>query len=293
MNKSFAIFSVVVLLLTSMAIIDYKLTGQVIAQVGVTVQCLVAISLPVDAANFGTLSQGASDSTTDGSPPPLVIQNDGGTLVDVTIARENGSTPLFSGTGGGDNSNSFRFKTRDPNATSFNASASVVTFTPVPGTTPLAFVGQLRYASGHNRALVDLLVAVPSDEPSGAKSEYLELIASQSGTDCGINPYGDAECIVIDLSSARIDDGDKRVTDVKVKNTCKRTVNIFGAKLDWTASAALDYFRIDGDKWKYDCDWAARRPACNRRAQSSVSVRKTRRFRPERLRPCRLISTHR
>jgi hypothetical protein len=193
MDKPFAVFSMLVLFLASMLVVQYKLTGEVVGQVGVNVTCLVALSLPVNAVDFGSLAQGSSENTTDNAPQPLLLQNDGGALIDITIARANSSSPLFSGTGGGDSTSSFQFKARDPNLTSFNASTSISVFTNVPGTVPLTFIRQLRFVPGHKTAFTDLLINVPIDEPPGEKAELLDFIALQSGeVDCGVDIIGDS-----------------------------------------------------------------------------------------------------
>ena len=149
-----------------------------IAKVNVT--GIVAISLPVNSANFGDISPGSSDNTTDDSPPPFIVQNDGTVKVDVTIARDNESTPLFNGTGGGDNSTSFQFKVDDNETDSINKEKSIINWTNVPGTTPLTFIGELKYQDNHDSARVDLLINVPADEPPGLKNETLIFIAVQS-----------------------------------------------------------------------------------------------------------------
>ena len=86
------------------------ITGAVSGVARVEVVCLTAISLPVSAVDFGVVLQGTTDDTADNNPAPMVVQNDGGIGVDVSIARDSSSTPLFSGTGGGDNTDSFQFK---------------------------------------------------------------------------------------------------------------------------------------------------------------------------------------
>ena len=187
MDKAFTIFSMVVLLLTSMTVAQYKLTGEVTGEARVTVACLVGISLPVSSVDFGTVSQGTVDDTTDDSPGPLEVKNDGTSLVDVTIARANSSTALFNGTNGGDNTTSFQFKARAP-STSFNASTSITSFTPVPGESPILFMKELRFLAGNNTADVDLRIEVPADESIGEKSELLDFIATLSpGFECGVD----------------------------------------------------------------------------------------------------------
>ena len=166
------------LLIRTKAIATGAATG--IAKVDVT--GLVAISLPTSTVDFGTVYQGAADNTTDNSPGPLVIQNDGGVNVNVSIARDVNSTALFSGTGGGDNTASFQFKvdnSTEPN--SFNWVDSTTTWTNIPGVAGINNVlTELKYQDSTDTAEVDLLINIPSDEPVGAKNETLVFTAIQS-----------------------------------------------------------------------------------------------------------------
>ncbi|MBR9692169.1 hypothetical protein GOV06_05290 [Candidatus Woesearchaeota archaeon] len=164
-----------------------SITGAVSGVAQVEVICLVAISLPVNSVNFGAVPQGYVDDTSDDNPMPMVVQNDGGIRVDVTIARDASSSPMFNGTGGGDNSSSFQFKIDNTNETnSFNYSASLTNWTNVPGTSPLTAIYGLKYSDEHDSAEVDLLIDVPNNEPIGKKNETLNFIAAPSeGAICG------------------------------------------------------------------------------------------------------------
>ena len=152
-------------------------TGGVLGQAKVNVTSVVAISLPVNSVDFGTLFQGATDNTTDGSPAPLMLQNDGG--VDVNVSAS--GTVLFSGTGGGDNTASFQYKARaSGEANSFNTTSSVMSFTNV-ATTPLSgFIKQLKYNDATDSAYIDLLINIPMDEPVGEKNSTLTFTAIQA-----------------------------------------------------------------------------------------------------------------
>lgn len=153
-------------------------TGGVTGQAKVNVTAVVAISLPVNSVDFGTLFQGASESTTDDSPAPLLIQNDGG--VDVNISAS--GTPLFSGTGGGDNTASFQYKARvNPSETgSFNTGSSVMSFTNVTTSVLTGFINQLKYGDSADSAYIDLQVKIPMDESLGQKNATLTFTAIQA-----------------------------------------------------------------------------------------------------------------
>lgn len=170
-------------------------TGAVSGIAEVEVICMVAISLPVSSVNFGAVPQGHVDDTADNNPAPMVVQNDGGIRVDVSIARDQASTPLFSGTGGGDNTSSFQFKIDNTNeSNSFNYSASLTSWTNVPGTTDLTAVYGLKYSNDQDSAEINLKIQVPADEPLGKKNETLNFVATQTeGAECG-DEYGCGEC---------------------------------------------------------------------------------------------------
>jgi hypothetical protein len=157
-------------------------TGAATGIAKVDVTGLVAISLPTNTVDFGTVYQGATDNTTDNSPGPLIIQNDGGVDVNVSIARDVNSTALFSGTGGGDNTASFQFKvdnSTEPN--SFNWATSTISWTNVPGVAGINnILNELKYNDASDTAEVDLLINVPFDEPVGQKNETLVFTAIQS-----------------------------------------------------------------------------------------------------------------
>jgi hypothetical protein len=153
-------------------------TGGVVGQAKVNVTAVVAISLPVNTVDFGAVFQGSGDNTTDGSPAPLQIQNDGGVFVNVSAS----GTVLFSGTGGGDNTATFQWKAREngaePNA--FNLTNSVTSFRNVTVSTVGNFVSRLNFSDTADTALVDVLIAVPFDESIGQKTSNLTFTAIQS-----------------------------------------------------------------------------------------------------------------
>jgi len=155
-----------------------SLTGAAAGLAKVNVLCFTALSIPQGTVDFGDLTQGSTKNTTTDTPLPLLLQNDGSVDVNVTLARDANSTPLFSGTGGGDNTSSFQFKVDEGNETSsFNIAESVTVFTPVPGVTPLPIIADLEFNNTEDTAEIDLLVIVPFDEPAGAKEELLNFIA--------------------------------------------------------------------------------------------------------------------
>ena len=168
--------------LTILAKIKPVMTGAATGIAKVDVTGLVAISLPTSTVDFGTVYQGGTDNTSDDSPGPLTVQNDGGVFVNVSIKRDVSSTPLFSGTGGGDNTASFQFKVdNSTEVNSFDYAASITSWTNVPGTTAVDnIIAYLNSSDASDIAEVDLLIAVPNDESTGPKNETLVFTAIQS-----------------------------------------------------------------------------------------------------------------
>lgn len=155
------------------------ITGAPIGMASVEVQAAVEISLPVSSVNFGNVTINESKNTTTNNPPPFLLQNDGTVEVNVSIARENSSSSLFSGTGGGDNTSSFQFKAAvGGEGISSEPSCSIIDWTNVPGTSPLVVLCQFNFIDTNDEAEVELLINVPNDEPSGSKTESLVFIAS-------------------------------------------------------------------------------------------------------------------
>ncbi|MFO7872219.1 MAG: hypothetical protein R6U26_01090 [Candidatus Undinarchaeales archaeon] len=157
------------------------ITGLVTGTAQVEVTGVAQISLPTSSVNFGQITPGATNDTTDDNPAPFVIQNDGNVIVNVSIERDPSSTPMFNGTGGGDNTASFQFKADNTTeANSFNWETSTTSWTNVPGTTTTNFLNELGHQKQKDSAEVDLLINVPEDEPAGVKSESLIFTAMQA-----------------------------------------------------------------------------------------------------------------
>jgi len=169
------------LFLVSRIQIPLETTGAATGITKVNVSSAVIISLPVSTVDFGTLFQGDSKNTTTGSPGPLIVQNDGTVSVNVSIARDAASSPLFSGSGGGDNTATFQFEVANSTEPgSFNWAGSKTTWNNVPGTSAVSAIAQLNYSDATDSAAIELLVKVPMDEPTGQKNETLVFTAQQA-----------------------------------------------------------------------------------------------------------------
>lgn len=157
--------------------------GAVTGVARVNITSAVAIVLPVSVADFGNKFQGDADNTTDDVPPPLTIRNDGSVRVNVSVSRAAGASVLFSGTGSGDNTQTFQFKfDTGGEGTTFDFANSVTSFRNVTGSgSPVGdALAKLNFSDSSDEAEIDLLIRVPTDEPSGQKNTTLEFIAEQA-----------------------------------------------------------------------------------------------------------------
>lgn len=187
MRNKFIIGAVVIILCFTLIFLignkelNNKITGKAIGTAQVNVLQVAQITLTADNVNFGNISAGSTDNTTDDNPVPFEIRNDGSVEVNVTIARQSNSTALFNGTGGGDDTASFQFKAGVAGeGISANPACSVADWTHVPGTDPLVVLCEFNYQDSNDEAEIELLINPPADEPAGTKSENLVFTAYQS-----------------------------------------------------------------------------------------------------------------
>lgn len=139
----------------------------------ITVASYVSILMPTSSSNYGSKSIGDSDDTTDGTPAPMQIENDGNVFLNVTVY---GVEALFNRVGLG-NSN-FRIKARNSTEVpSYDEIASQTDFFNVP-VTAAAVVDMINYTNATDLVNIDTEVTVPLDEPDGARGSNLIFTAS-------------------------------------------------------------------------------------------------------------------
>ncbi|MFH1456052.1 MAG: hypothetical protein ABIF40_03825 [archaeon] len=158
-----------------------SITGMPVGIAQVNVLQVAQITLVTNNVNFGNITAGGTDNTTDNNPVPFLIRNDGSVEVNFTIARDVNSTPLFNGTGGGDNTSSFQFAASVAGeGVPGNPACSTITWTNVPGTDPIVAVCEFNYVDTNDEVQIELLINPPGDEPAGLKSENLVFTAYES-----------------------------------------------------------------------------------------------------------------
>ncbi len=155
------------------------LTGGVTGVTQATVAAAITISLPVNTVNFGTMNVGDTDNTTDLSPYPFVVRNDGSVDVNVTV----NATQLWSGTGATGTSTYYQFLSAENETGSvFNSSIDLVTdWTNMPIASPaVKLVDRLKFTDANDEVRAHIKVTVPLDEPAGAKSSTVTFTSVQA-----------------------------------------------------------------------------------------------------------------
>jgi len=145
-----------------------------------SIEPYISLSMINDSVDFGNKNTGDKDNTTDGSPGPFVVQNDGNVIANITWVSANQS--LW--TNAGLNTEYFRFKvdntTNEPG--SFNYSASTITWTNITdiGVKNETAVAYLHYNDSKDTAEIDLLIEVPGVEPPGMKLVTVYVIGQDA-----------------------------------------------------------------------------------------------------------------
>ncbi|MDD5332019.1 MAG: hypothetical protein PHE43_04360 [Candidatus Nanoarchaeia archaeon] len=140
----------------------------------------VILSLPVSSTDFGNLNVGEKDNTTDDSPVPLLIRNDGNVLTEVNISLGEGSTGLWTSKPSPTDYFRYKIDNKTGEEDSFNWSASQIDWNQIPLSNETS-ISQLNYSESNDEAEIDFLVEVPLDEPSGDKIAYIVFTGWISG----------------------------------------------------------------------------------------------------------------
>ncbi|MGB9708317.1 MAG: LamG domain-containing protein, partial [Candidatus Pacearchaeota archaeon] len=134
------------------------------------IDSLVALSTINATADFGEMAPGTVNDTTDNTPWPLSIQNDGNCFVNVSIFGTQlwNATPYISDT--------YQYKFDYLELNSFNWSESVVNWGNVPiDFTILGVLSKFNYTDTNDSAELDIRVAPYDYEPPGAKNSTITL----------------------------------------------------------------------------------------------------------------------
>ncbi len=150
------------------------LTGAATGATNVTISASTGISLVVDNVSFGGLPAAGFNDTTDNSPPPFILRNDGNVYINISVAvsslwsQAGSPTANFQGMCGN--------YTTEHNCTGVN---NTITYTNLP-TSATRFIGNLNYSAASDEIEFEINITVPTDEPSGYKNSTVTFTAVQA-----------------------------------------------------------------------------------------------------------------
>jgi len=152
---------------------DSSLYGSWASYWQINISSLVAISLINDSIDFGSLSLHGYANTTENSPLPFLLQNDGNALLNISINASN----LW--TSAANPSNYYKFKIDNSSeAGAFDWAQSITNFTNMPNSaTLLKCISRLNYTDSKDTAEIDLYVQVPPNEMPGARNSTVTFMA--------------------------------------------------------------------------------------------------------------------
>jgi hypothetical protein len=140
----------------------------------VNITAVVDISLNPSNVYFGAkIDIGGEKDTSDDSPLPFVINNDGNSIINISL----NSTALWSTQS--TNSSYYQFKADNVSGEegAFNWLMSITDFTNIPFTGDVIAVAELNYTNNKNSCEVDIRIEVSPNEPSGPKSSNIRFIS--------------------------------------------------------------------------------------------------------------------
>jgi hypothetical protein len=132
----------------------------------------IAISLPVDFVNFGSMIIGTND-TTDDSPEPFLLQNDGNCLVNVTV----NATDLWTSVSNPSDYFKYKIDNKTGEEGAFEWLQSQINWAQVPADNEMC-IAKLNWSDASDVVEIDLNISVSSQEMAGDKSSTLYFTAS-------------------------------------------------------------------------------------------------------------------
>jgi len=134
----------------------------------------IIISLPTASVIFGTIGPSGTNDTVDDIPAPFVIQNDGNSIVNISV----NATAIWGVET--DNSSSYQFKVDNVSGEegAFNWLKSIISFFDVPITGRIVAVVELNYTDSKDSVEIDINLTVPANEAPGFKTSNITFISS-------------------------------------------------------------------------------------------------------------------
>ncbi len=143
-----------------------------------TIASVVRINLNTNETAFGSMFNGQQNDTTDNSPGPMIIENTGNVLTDVSIYASDALWDTIAL-----NTTYFQFKVDNgTEPASYNTSASLTSFANFMSgfANRTLTLKHFNYSDTNDSAEIDIKIVVPDAEPSGAKSAIINTISEAS-----------------------------------------------------------------------------------------------------------------
>jgi hypothetical protein len=135
---------------------------------------VVDISMPVSSINFGVIPFLGSNNTTNNSPAPFVVQNNGNSFININIS----ATDLWNSVANPSEYYQMKIDNVSGEEGAFNRSGSTTSFVYVPALNNTIFISRLNYLDAIDSAEADVYVKVPSNEIPTSKSSTVTFVSS-------------------------------------------------------------------------------------------------------------------
>ncbi|MBN2052100.1 hypothetical protein JW756_01235 [Candidatus Woesearchaeota archaeon] len=146
----------------------------VATQFNFSIDSQILLTVIVNSTSFADITIGTSNDTTDNSPNPLVVRNDGNVLLNLTI----NATSLFTSTN--KKTTDYQYAAAENETSVYAASCTQTAFADLT-TTPTNYICNLTYEDDADQADLEIKITVPPDEEPGSKSSIMTITASQAG----------------------------------------------------------------------------------------------------------------
>jgi len=134
-----------------------------------SIEPVLNITLISNTTDFGELSNNEENDTTDDSPQPFIVRNNGNYEVNISV----NASQLWNSVGLG--TEYYRFKVGIYNGiTSFDYDNSQTTWENFTSQ-PKEVIRNLNYKSSNNTAEIEIYVKVPNNEGAGSRSSVVEV----------------------------------------------------------------------------------------------------------------------
>jgi len=142
-----------------------------------TIQPTISISLVTASTSFETLAIGASDNTTDNSPLPFVVRNDGNYKTNITIE----ATDLWNTSANPSAYYQTMSEENETNSVFSTAMDLISTFTNMPATAAaINIITNLNWTDTKDEAQIEFNITVPASEQPGTRSSTVTILGSQA-----------------------------------------------------------------------------------------------------------------